>query len=150
MAFRNAGFSMNLQNNKLVRLHLPRHVTNDMETLCCFEKRILNYLDRHALTLHATCLRWNRQSYKMYDTQQHRCSLIRGSGTTRVRCLSPEFIRCPWGEPLETDMVIHGDLSITPYQAAKYCLMIGNSGKGLLPDVNSILQGHLNCPICYR
>ena len=74
MVFRNAGFSMNLQNNKLVRLHLPRHVINDMKTLCCFEIRILNYLDRHELTLHATCLRWNRQNYQTYDTQQHRCS----------------------------------------------------------------------------
>ena len=108
MVFRNAGFSMNLQNNKFVRLHLPSHVTNDMKTRCCFEIRILIYLDRHELTLHATCLRWNRQNYKMYDTQQHRCFQIRGCGTTRVRRLSSEFIWCPRGEPLETDMVIHG------------------------------------------
>ena len=108
MVFRKVGFSMNLQNNKLVRLQLPRHVTNDMNALWCFEIRILNYLDRHEVTLHATCLRWNRQNYKMYDTQQHSCSQIRGSGATRVRCSSSEFIRCPWGEPLETYMVIQG------------------------------------------
>ena len=123
MVFRNAGFSMNLQNNKLVRLHLPRHITNDIKTLCCFEIRILNYLDRHELTLHATCMWWNRQNYKMYDTQQHRCSEIRGSGTTRVRCSSSEFIRCPWGEPLETDMVIHGVVVLM-------CLLIDSTKTG--------------------
>ena len=36
MVFRNAGFSMNLQNNKLVRLHLPRHVTNDIKNPLLF------------------------------------------------------------------------------------------------------------------
>ena len=78
MVFRNAGFSMNLQNNKLVRLHLPRHVTNDMKTLCCFEMRILNYLDRHELTPHATC--FAVKSTKLQDVWHSTTPLHLNSG----------------------------------------------------------------------
>ena len=78
MVFRNAGFSMNLQSNKFVRLHLPRHVINDMKTLCCFEIRLLIYLDRHELTLHATV--FAVKSTKLQDVWHSTTPLLLNSG----------------------------------------------------------------------